>query len=503
MEIIGDTMKKILELIESINNRQPSECIIKSSIQRTDDGLFFIYVSSSLEKFLVVQSKNKNIISGFETVDQDSTGIETVIKVKLSNKNCEFMRTIFPWMRPVKRAGYAYSFGLGDRLGMASNAHLKLFKGKGVLPVLAQQSIRELNLTGRTYTDVLAAASWSVFEEGYMDGFGADGDHLKNPFEIDYAIKCGFPMITLDCSEYIHNEVAQYSAEELQSEYQKYDSEFRRTIESRYLNKTFAVSESVDVSFDIINLMETVLIFNDAINFANEMYDRFVVPYDLDFEISIDETIVPTSPENHFYIANELEIRNIKVETMAPKFYGEFQKAIDYVGDLDRFEKEYIIHEAIAQKFGYRLSIHSGSDKFKVYPAIGTISQRGWHVKTAGTNWLEALKVVAKNDPEFMLELYTFALKNLDIAKTYYHIDATTSNAVQLKDIKLDDLSIILNDDMSRQVLHVTFGLILTHHVDGVQIFKEKIYELLKQHSDDYTYFLNIHIGKHLELLNK
>ena len=413
------------------------------------------------------------------------------------------MRGYFDWMNPVKRTGYAYSFGLGDRLGNASNAHLRLFKGKGVLPVLAQQSIRELNLTGRTYTDVINAAAWSVFEEGYTDGYGADGDHLKNPFEIDYAIKCGFPMITLDCSEHIHNEVAEYSEEKLVSEYNKIDVDTRTLFESRYLDKKFDISDDVTVSFDKQNLMESVLIFNDAILFAIEMYDRFVVPYDLDFEISIDETIVPTTPENHYFIANELKERDIVVETMAPKFCGEFQKAIDYRGDLEQFEREYIVHEAIAQKFGYRLSIHSGSDKFAVYPAIGSISARGWHVKTAGTNWLEALRVIAKNDKQLMMELYEFALANLNTAKAYYHIDATTENSLQLKDLNLENINSTLDDDMSRQVLHVTFGLILTHEVNGVKVYKNKIYACLKNHYDDYVYFLNKHIGKHVALLNK
>jgi tagaturonate epimerase len=188
---------------------------------------------------------------------------------------------------------------------------------------------------------------------------------------------------------------------------------------------------------------------------------------------------------------------------MAPKFYGEFQKAIDYVGDLDRFKKEYIVHEAIAQHFGYRLSIHSGSDKFGVYPTIGSVSKRGWHVKTAGTNWLEALRVVAKNDPEFMVELYAFAMDNLNAAKAYYAIDATTSNAMQVKDIDASNVASTLDDDMSRQVLHVTFGIILTHTVEGVKIYKDRIYSILKHNYEDYTFFLKQHIGKHVALLDK
>lgn len=491
-------METIIEALNNISDN--SKGIILDSVQYLDDRIFAMYQDSNLDKWLVIKG-DSSLSQAFEgEVYQDDA---TYIKAPLSPRNCDAMRSYFKWMTPVKRTGRAYSFGLGDRLGIASVAHLEVFKGKDVLPVLAQQSIRELNLTGRTYTDVINAASWAVFEAGYTDGFGADGDHLKNPFEIDYAIKCGFPMITLDCSEHIHNEVAKYSNQELEAAYAKIPNEDRAAFEARYLDKTFTVMEGVSVHFDRKNLLESILIFNDAILFAEEMYARFVLPYDLDFEISIDETIVPTTPENHFFIANELKNQNIVVETMAPKFYGEFQKAIDYVGDLDRFKKEYIVHEAIAQHFGYRLSIHSGSDKFGVYPTIGSVSKRGWHVKTAGTNWLEALRVVAKNEPEFMVELYAFAMDNLNAAKAYYAIDATTSNAMQVKDIDASNVASTLDDDMSRQVLHVTFGIILTHTVEGVKIYKDRIYSILKHNYEDYTFFLKQHIGKHVALLDK
>lgn len=495
-------MKNIVNAVNAYLNNTDAQGLVPTSIQNLDDTFFAIHQDDNHAKWLVVLG-SEDVTQKFETVETTNLDGKILVKAPLSDHNCDVMSSYFTWMKPVKRTGHAYSFGLGDRLGIASNAHLKLFKGRGVLPVLAQQSIRELNLTGRTYTDVINAASWSVFEEGYMDGFGADGDHLKNPFEIDYAIKCGFPMITLDCSEHIRNEVGEFDEATLKAEYAKVNETLRTNFENEYLNKTFAVSDDVSVTFNEKNLMESVLIFNDAILFAIEMNDKFVVPHDLDFEISIDETIVPTTPENHYFIANELKKHDIVVETMAPKFCGEFQKAIDYRGDLDQFREEYIVHEAIAKHFGYRLSIHSGSDKFAVYPTIGEISKEGWHVKTAGTNWLEALRVVAKNDKAFMLELYKFAMDHLNVAKAYYQIDATTDNALQLKDLNIDNIHTTLDDDMSRQVLHVTFGLILTHEVNGVKVLKERIYEILTQHYDDYDYFLEKHIGKHISLLNK
>lgn len=490
-----------MNLNDLLTNKEAAG-VAPASLTQEQGMTFAIYQDEHFDKWLIVSGKPSDV-GEFEFTEKQENNEDMVIKAPLTHHNCDLMRHYFPWMKPVKRTGYAYSFGVGDRLGLASQAHIRVLRDRGVLPVLAQQSIRELNLTGRTYTEVLDDAAWAVFEEGYRDGFGADGDHLKNPFEIDYAIKCGFLMLTLDCSEYIHNEVANYSDVQLQEAYDQLALDLRMRIEKDYLDQSFEVSKSVSVSFDRKNLMETVLIFYDAINFATDMYHRFVLPNDLDFEISIDETIVPTTPENHYFIASELNKRKIVVETMAPKFHGEFQKGIDYRGDLEQFKREYVVHEAIAEKFGYRLSIHSGSDKFMVYPTIGQVSSRGWHVKTAGTNWLEALRVIAKNNPALMLEIYEFALENLDTAKAYYHIDATKDNAIAMSEVNQTTVAKLLDDDMSRQVLHVTFGLILRHQENGQAVLKDGIYACLKEHYDDYAQYLMSHIGKHVTLLDK
>src|SRR5699024_4847684 len=138
--------------------------------------------------------------------------------------------------------------------------------------------------------------------------------------------------------------------------------------------------------------------------------------------ISIDETETVTSPLAHFFVANELKAKDIEVVSLAPRFYGEFQKAIDYIGEIDRFEKEFEKHEKIANHFGYKLSIHSGSDKFSVYPIIAKYTQGVFHVKTAGTNWLEALRVLAVKTPEFYRRIHQFVLNNYDKAMAYYHI---------------------------------------------------------------------------------
>ena len=121
-------------------------------------------------------------------------------------------------------------------------------------------------------------------------------------------------------------------------------------------------------------------------------------------EVSMDEVDEAQTPEELRYILKEIAKEKIPVQTIAPKFTGRFNKGVDYVGDLARFEKEFeqdllVIDEAV-KAYGLpdnlKLSIHSGSDKFSIYPIMGRLIRKydkGIHIKTAGTTWLEEKSV--------------------------------------------------------------------------------------------------------------
>jgi len=307
----------------------------------------------------------------------------------------------------------------------------------------------------------------------------------------------------LDCTEKIHNEIADLSDEQLDAKYNELDAEFVKRFNDTYLDKTFVVGDQATVSFSKKDLEQSVLIYYDAVVYATFIYHKFVVPFNLDFEISMDETIVPTTPANHYFFANELHRENIVPETIAPKFYGEFQKAIDYIGDVKRFEREYIIHESIAEQFGYKLSIHSGSDKLSVYEIIGRISkEHGWHVKTAGTNWLEALRVVAKVEPKLMVELYQFAYDNIDDVASFYVFNAQTNGtAPEPSTINQENVMTLLDNDDSRQILHTMYGSIMNAQKSYRYVYRDRIFRILKTHQAQYDKYLNIHIAEHLDLL--
>ena len=413
-----------------------------------------------------------------------------------NHENALLLRKMFPFAAPKPLLTGIRTVGVGDRLGIATPGHLRVFEKYDAIPVLAQQSIRELNLTNRSFADVLDAASYAVFREDFQRGFIADGDHLKTDEEVEYALSNGYTMITLDCSEHIRNDVADMTQDEVNAAYKKDE-----TLENLYLGKSFKV-EDATISFPEADFRRTVLIYGKAIDHAVRIYDKYIKGGDVDFEISIDETMTPTTPAQHYFVASELVRRGVKIVTVAPRFCGEFQKGIDYIGDLKQFEAELAIHAAIARHFGYKLSIHSGSDKFSVFPCIGRLTRGNFHLKTAGTNWLEAMRVVAMTDPALYREVHAFALGAFDEATKYYHVTTDLSKIPAPDTLSDAQLPELFKQNDARQLIHITYGLILgAKDENGKPRFRDRLYKLWRENGEQYAKCLEEHIGKHLSML--
>ncbi len=415
-----------------------------------------------------------------------------------THKNANALRSMFAFTAPMPVLKKTRTFGVGDRLGIATPGHLRVFKEYDAYPILAQQSIRELNLTERTYEDVLDSATFYVFRDGYKDGFGADGDHLKKPEEIEYALGLGFTMITLDCSEHIRGGVEKMTSAELAA-----GCNLSADLIARYIGKEIVI-EGETLTFDEDELRRCFLIYGEAIEFATGIYNKYFKEggAKADFEISIDETATPTSPLQHYFVANELILNGVDPATVAPRFCGEFQKGVDYIGDLVQFERELKTHAAIARHFGYKLSIHSGSDKFSTFALIGKYTDGNFHVKTAGTNWLEAMRAVATADPAMYREIHAYALEMFDEAKKFYHVTTDLNKIPTLDTLSDAELPALFTQNDARQLIHITYGFILTvKNEDGSYRFKDRLYKFWRENENVYSDMLHAHIGKHLALL--
>ena len=461
---------------KSINNIEGSAVFMAK-----DGGGTFIVIAS--------QDGKSGAQLGFKGADVG----DGKFRASLNHENAEAIRKLFPFTAPVRGLSKKQSFGVGDRLGIATPGHIDLFENKDVFPIFAQQSIRELNLTGRTYEDVLDAATFAVFREGYKKGFGADGDHLKTTENIEYALSLGFSMITLDCSDHIKNDVKPENAPPLTKQYA-----------DKYLNRTFLIEEGINLAFSEGELRQCAAIYGEAITFASDIYKRYFASgkYEADFEVSIDETVSVTTPIQHFFVARELLDAGVSFATIAPRFCGEFQKGIDYIGDIAQFDSEIKIHAAIARRLGYKLSIHSGSDKFSVFPSIGRETRGQFHIKTAGTNWLEAMRVIAQAAPDFYREIHRFALENFSEATKFYHVSTDLSKIPDVNSLKDGELPKLFDDKDARQLIHITYGLILSQkNKDNSFTYRDRLYRIWQDHEEEYRKALVKHIGKHFELL--
>jgi len=502
-----DKLSKFIKKLQSVMLEESSKTIKEiaaeygvypDSIQRYKDTFFFL---TKLEERKVL------IIAGDDSFSENFSGDELHVsgmKLKIcemSNQNCHGLRSIFSFMNPISHRSKKFTIGLGDRLGLASAGHIRLVKNKDVFPVLAQQSIREITLTARNYDDVLCAAAWAVFQEGYTEGFGADGDHLKTKDEVKMALEHGFTMITLDCSDHIGGRNGIMSKSVVDEKYNEIEDFRRKLLESKYLDKKFKLKNGGIIEFTLESLKEAAVLYFKAIDFSVDVYNNLIMKCGrkIDFEMSVDETFTSTTPEAHFFVASELFDADVRPISLAPKFCGEFQKGIDYKGNIAQFELEFAEHAEIAEHFGYKLSIHSGSDKFSIFPIIAEKTKGKVHIKTAGTNWLEALRVIAEINSSLFVNIYKYAVQSLSEAKKYYHVKVDEKSAPDITGLGKEQVSALLDIEESRQILHITYGAILLAKDDaGKPLYKDSIYSLLNDNENLYYEKLITHIGKHL-----
>jgi hypothetical protein len=173
---------------------------------------------------------------------------------------------------------------------------------------------------------------------------------------------------------------------------------------------------------------------------------------------------------------------------------GRFEKGVEYIGDLQELEENIAGHASIMRYFGqsYKLSLHTGSDKFSVYPLAMRHTHGLVHLKTAGTSYLEALRLLTTINVELFRTIWDFARGRYEIDRKTYHVSAhleTTRPAADLSDEQLVDL---LNQFDARQILHVTFGSVLDTFGDTLQ-------QSLRENLAAYSASIQAHFDRHLE----
>jgi hypothetical protein len=408
--------------------------------------------------------------------------------------------------------GLRVSFGFGDRLGLATPGHVAACRKGHLLPIFAQQSVREMTRTHRTPQEVMTAAQRGLEQESWSGPWGADADHLKTRDDVENLAAAGFTFFTIDPSAFVRNEADQLSGSALTAAAEDVVKsgafESLAQVEAIYLGKSYELPGAGPLKFaDQEPLYRAVVKYGKAVAQAGAMA-RWIADATqgrgAEIEVSVDETDTPTSPLEHLFIGLELGRRGVKAVSVAPRFVGEFEKGIDYKGDLKAFEASLQVHVAIAKFCGpYKISVHSGSDKFSLYPILGRVCGELLHVKTAGTSYLEALRVVARQAPDLFAEIIDFARARFDTDRATYHVSAELARVPAPSKLNPSECErIYLNEEAGRQILHVTFGSVLTAGQTGQRRpFKELILETLHRHADLHKHVLAEHLGRHITLL--
>ncbi len=391
--------------------------------------------------------------------------------------------------------GLSPSFGFGDRLGLATPGHIAALRQSGldIQPIFSQQSVRENARTGRTPQLVLDEAKRAVEAAGWDKPWGADADHLKTVEDLPPFVSAGYTFFTVDPGAHVDNAADTDSLPVLQ---EKATASRRTSGEGQNWDELSALylsgnGEAGYGAFDSEKLLRALVKYGRAIRHTIAMYRRLSELKDsFDFEVSVDETDAPTTPLEHFFIANELTRAGVKFTSLAPRFIGRFEKGVDYIGDIAVLDAELARHAAVTAQFGtYKLSLHSGSDKFSVYPLIVKHWGRRIHVKTAGTSYLEALRTLAVTSPALFERIWALGLARYETDRATYHVSASPT----LFPAGLP-LPALLDDFHAREILHVTFGSALTEF--GAEIKAE-----LVKNAGAYSANLQKHFGKHLNLL--
>ena len=369
-----------------------------------------------------------------------------------------------------------FSLGMGDRFARQGRAQLQAVvdaraRGIEIAPVW-NKSNREHTIVKSEPMSVRREAEAAVTALGWSGPWHVDADHI-NLSNVDRFIEAS-DFYTIDVADFTGRAAEPTEIEGFLRDSARLTGSLAIPGLAQTLVVTCADAENTARKF-LWSMQEAGRIYR---HIAKLKGDDFIA------EVSVDETDQPQTPAELLLILFMLAREKVPAQTIAPKFTGRFNKGVDYVGDLAKFEKEFeedlcAVQYAI-KDFGLpvtlKLSVHSGSDKFSIYPIINRLLKKhgaGVHVKTAGTTWLEEVIGLAESGGDGLAlakEIYLTARGRYDeLIKPYAPVvdidPAKLPSPDAVKRWTAEDFRAVLRHDASvpvynphfRQFMHVSF----------------------------------------------
>jgi len=313
-----------------------------------------------------------------------------------------------------------FTFGMGDRFGLEGRAQLSAVaslcsQGPEVCPVW-NKSNREHLIVGSEPESVRTEAEEAVKALGWKSAYFVDADHIGLA-TVDRFLEAS-DFFTLDVADFIGKCAPGDKVQDF----------CHRHAQLASSHELPGLQEPLVISSDVLEAATRKFLLGMQQAGAIYRHIRSKKPGDFAIEVSVDETDAAQSPAELFLILAMLADEGVPAQTIAPKFTGRFNKGVDYEGDLEAFAREFetglaiVAHapRAFGLPEGLKLSVHSGSDKFSIYPIIRRLvekHQAGLHLKTAGTTWLEEVGGLAEAGGSGLAmarEVYAGALEHAD-----------------------------------------------------------------------------------------
>ncbi len=371
-----------------------------------------------------------------------------------------------------------YSIGIGDRFAQEAVAQLKAVQKAQQLGVLVtpvwNKSFREHQIIGSHPQQTAQAAQTAVNQLGWQQNYFLDADHI-NQKTVDFFLPyCNF--FTIDVAEALNRPLPPHEREYLQN-----------TI--KLLGQSTQIASLAPFKWTDAFVNDFLDVYGAALLEARTIYRKIVAHHSrqsIVIEVSLDEGPQVQSPAQLFLILHLFTHLGLQLNTIAPRFVGQFLKGIDYRGSLRAFSEQVSGFLTVLQWFQHnteqptdlKLSVHTGSDKFRLYPILHRLLHSfdcGLHLKTAGTTWLEELIGLAEAGQEglaFVKTLYRQAVLRIEeLLRPYATVVAidvnrlpTVEQATQwtaqqwIEALRHQPKNPQFNPDL-RQLLHIAYGL--------------------------------------------
>ena len=373
--------------------------LIGSSFSVIPDGYLGLVDNAAGRQLAVVCGEKSEANNAWKGAEFEPAADNKKIKMglfPLNPNNAALIRRLVSWAAPSSCGVNGISVAFSDWLGIVNSQLPNLFARKQIKPVLTDFTPEFSAALQRNFLEAMDTATWSVLSSGYKGGWAANATGLKTEEEIVKALLYGYSGIGVDCSDKIDRSIEGLSTEETEKRFGELDRDFKEAIDKSYLDAEFQVGD-VKIKFEEKALHRMVLEFGQAIMFLQNMYKDYLddTPWDLDFEVDLSRSDKPLTPQEHYFLANELKRAAVKFDTLcvnASIFEQEMKENLAY-------------HAGIAKVFDYRMSFADAALAFDDLAAVAKNVNYRVNFKLTHVLWLAALQTVAKTDAALLKQM--------------------------------------------------------------------------------------------------